>query len=80
MRCIYDVIVQLQACEDKLHESLLAEVEERKRIDKYIEEHGTDIKSEQTREEEKRGRLEFLPPLLSQLRFLASTYQVMKLF
>lgn len=75
MRTIYDLALQLQAREEKLHVYVVREVGRRADLEKHIEEHGTNSEIEEQNQTAVKEFETFLSSARVGLRVLAQSYQ-----
>lgn len=75
LRTIYDLALQLQSREEKLHVCVVREVERRAELDKYIEEHGNNNEIEEENQTAIKEFETFLSSARVGLRVLAQSYQ-----
>lgn len=75
LRTIYDLALQLQALEEKLHVCVVREVQRRAELEKYIEEHGTNNNIEGQNQAAIKEFEQFLSSTRVGLRVLAQSYQ-----
>ncbi|KAK3910056.1 Gamma-tubulin complex component 3 [Frankliniella fusca] len=75
LRTIYDLALQLQAQEEKLHVCVIREVRRRAELEKYVEEHGTNKSIESQNQAAIKDFEVFLSSTKVSLRVLAQSYQ-----
>lgn len=75
LRTVYDLALQLQSSEEKLHSCVIREVRRRAELEKYIEEHGTNNDIETENQTALKGFEDFLGQTRVALRILAQSYQ-----
>ena len=75
LRTVYDLVLQLQAREEKLHACVIREVQRRADLEKYIDEHGTSNEIEGQNQAAVKDFENFLATTRVSLRVLAQSYQ-----